>query len=164
MLRVVVRIFGEYTDEWNAIKNFIRNKSFISNVLNFDPHSLTGDLRRDVEREMEKNQNSFVKEVIYRASLAAGPLADWTRAILKYSKVIESIKPLEGELNKLMKALDGSKKRVIQCEEELALIDKKVKELKGIFATKTSEAQVLKNELERSQATLLTARNLLSKL
>jgi dynein heavy chain 2 len=63
-----------------------------------------------------------------------------------------------------MKALDGSKKRVIQCEEELAVIDKKVKELKGIFATKTGEAQVLKNELERSQATLLTARNLLSKL
>lgn len=91
-------------------------------------------------------------------------MADWTKAILKYSKVIESIKPLEGELNKLMKALDGSKKRVIECEEELAVIDKKVKELKGIFATKTGEAQVLKNELERSQATLLTARNLLSKL
>jgi dynein heavy chain 2, cytosolic len=52
--------------------------------------------------------------------LAAGPLADWTRAILKYSKVVEAIKPLEGELNKLMKALDGSKKRVVECEEELA--------------------------------------------
>lgn len=86
-----------------------------------------------------------MKEVIYRASLAAGPLADWTRAILRYSKVVETIKPLEGELNKLMKALDGSKKRVIECEEELAMIDKKVKELKGIFATKTGEAQVLKN-------------------
>lgn len=61
MLRVVVRIFGEYTDEWNVIKNFIKNKSFISNVLNFDPRALTGDLRRDVEREMEKSQNSFAK-------------------------------------------------------------------------------------------------------
>ena len=68
-----------------------------------------------------------MKETIYRASLAAGPLADWTRAILRYSKVVESIKPLEAELNKLMKALDGSKKRVIDCEEELAIIDKKVK-------------------------------------
>jgi archaellum component FlaC len=44
-----------------------------------------------------------------------------------------------------MKALDGSKKRVIECEEELSVIDKKVKELKGIFSTKTGEAQVLKN-------------------
>lgn len=44
-----------------------------------------------------------------------------------------------------MKALEGSKKRVIECEEELAVIDKKVKELKEIFAAKTGEAQVLKN-------------------
>ena len=57
-------------------------------MLSFDPRALSGDLRRDVEREMEKSQNSFVKEVIYRASLAAGPLADWTKAILKYSKVV----------------------------------------------------------------------------
>lgn len=147
VLRVVVRIFGEYTDEWGAIKNFIKNKSFISNVLNFDPRGLVGDLRRDVEREMEKSGNSFVKEVIYRASLAAGPLADWTKAILKYSKVVEQIKPLESELGKLMKALDGSKKRVVECENELAAIDVKVRELKGVFATKTGEAQVLKNEL-----------------
>lgn len=52
VLRVVVRIFGEVTDEWNGIKNFIKNKSFITNVLNFDPRNLNGDLRRDVEREM----------------------------------------------------------------------------------------------------------------
>jgi archaellum component FlaC len=44
-----------------------------------------------------------------------------------------------------MKALEGSKKRVVECEEELGAIDKKVKELKGVFAAKTGEAQVLKN-------------------
>jgi hypothetical protein len=36
--------------EWNQIKNFIKNKSFINNVLNFDPRTLTGDLRKEVER------------------------------------------------------------------------------------------------------------------
>ncbi len=46
-----------------------------------------------------------------------------------------------------MKALDSSKRRVIECEEELAIIDKKVQQLKGVFAAKTGEAQVLKNEL-----------------
>ena len=39
-----------------------------------------------------------------------------------------------------------------------------MKELKEVFASKTGEAQVLKNELERSQATLNTAKNLLGKL
>jgi dynein heavy chain 2 len=36
----------------------------------------------------------FEKQTIYRASVAAGPLADWTKAIIRYSKVIESIQPL----------------------------------------------------------------------
>ena len=120
VLRVVVRIFGEYTDEWNVIKNFIKKRDFITNVLNFDPRVLTGDLRKNIEKEIKKSENSFVKEVIYRASLAAGPLADWTTAIVRYSKVIETVKPLESELNKLLKDLDGSKRRVIECEEELA--------------------------------------------
>ena len=81
--------------------------------MNFDPRNISGDMRSGIEKEIQKNQNYFVKETIYRASLAAGPLADWTKAILRYSKVVESIKPLESELNKLMKALDGSKRRVI---------------------------------------------------
>jgi hypothetical protein len=30
VLKVVVRIFGEYTEEWNGIKSFIENKSFVT--------------------------------------------------------------------------------------------------------------------------------------
>jgi len=84
-------------------------------VLNFDPRNISGEYRANIEKDIQKNQNYFAKETIYRASLAAGPLADWTKAILRYSKVVESIKPLENELNKLMKALEGSKRRVIEC-------------------------------------------------
>ncbi len=50
VLRVVVRIFGEYSDDWNSIKIFIKKRDFITNVLNFDPRALTGDLRKDVEK------------------------------------------------------------------------------------------------------------------
>ncbi len=89
--------------------------------------------------------------------MAAGPLADWTRAIIKYSKVIESIKPLESELNKVMKAIESSKGRVMECEDELRKIDARVQELKKIFSSKTSEAQALKNELTRAEDTLKRA-------
>ncbi len=54
-------------------------------------------------------------------------MAEWTKAIIKYSKVVESIKPLETELNKVMKAIESSKGRVMECEEELAKIDARVK-------------------------------------
>jgi hypothetical protein len=61
VLKIVVRMFGEQSDEWNAIKNFIKKRDFILNVLNFDPRNLNGDLRKDIEKEIERNQNSFTK-------------------------------------------------------------------------------------------------------
>lgn len=54
-------MFGEHSEEWNAIKNFIKKRDFITNVLNFDPRTLTGDARKDIEKEIERNQGSFVK-------------------------------------------------------------------------------------------------------
>jgi hypothetical protein len=45
----------------------------------------------------------------------------------------------------------------MECEEELAKIDEKVRELKKIFSSKTSEAQALKNELTKAEDTLKRA-------
>jgi len=50
VLKVVVKMFGEHSEEWNAIKNFIKKRDFITNVLNFDPRTLTGDIRKDIEK------------------------------------------------------------------------------------------------------------------
>ena len=116
-MKVLIRLFGETNTDWNTIKIFLKNRSFIDNILNFDPRMINAEIRRDVEREIDRNSNSFQKDVIYRASVAAGPLAEWVKATLKYSRVVETIKPLEGELNRLLKDLESSKKRVIECEE-----------------------------------------------
>lgn len=87
-MKVLLRMFGESNADWNTIKTYLKNRSFIDNVLNFDPRMINQDIRRDVEKQIEKNSNSFQKDVIYRASVAAGPLADWVKATLKYSRVV----------------------------------------------------------------------------
>ncbi len=56
-----------------------------------------------------------------------------------------------------MKAIESSKGRVMECEDELRKIDARVQELKKIFSSKTSEAQALKNELTRAEDTLKRA-------
>lgn len=113
---------------------------------------------------MQRNSNSFDRAAIYRASVAAGPLCDWVKANVRYSKVLESIKPLETEMNMLLKALESSKKKVNECEERLAALDQKVKELKESFAKKIAEAELLKNELKKAEDTLKSAKSLLTKL
>lgn len=44
--------------------------------------------------------------------MAAGPLAEWVKAILKYATVLEKIAPLESELAKLFKKLESSRTRL----------------------------------------------------
>jgi hypothetical protein len=37
VMKVLVRLFGENNVEWNNIKTFLRDRSFIDNILNFNP-------------------------------------------------------------------------------------------------------------------------------
>ena len=73
---------------------------------------ITPDIRKEVEDQINKHPSSFEKAVIYRASLAAGPLAEWVVAVLRYASVLERIAPLENELNKLFKKLESSRNRL----------------------------------------------------
>jgi dynein heavy chain 2 len=54
--------------------------------------------------------------------LAAGPLSDWLKAMLVYSKVLQSIAPLEKELGELTQQLNFSKKKVGETQADLAII------------------------------------------
>lgn len=120
----------------------------IRNISEFDPKSITPDIKKDIESIINQHSNSFDKNVIYKASAAAGPMADWLKAILQYSKVLQKVEPLMKELRKLDKKLESSRMRLKDCQKQLELLNKKVDSLKSDFAKKTSEAEVLKQSLQ----------------
>ena len=61
----------------------------LASVVHFDPSIITKDVRRELSNYVESHSNSFEKNVIYIASAAAGPLAEWVIAVLKYSEVFD---------------------------------------------------------------------------
>jgi len=73
-------------------------------ILNFDPRNVTNDNRESVEQLLRKKADSFSEETAAKASQVAGPLAAWVVANVKYSKVLERIRPLEDKQNKLKKS------------------------------------------------------------
>jgi dynein heavy chain 2, cytosolic len=77
---------------------------------------MDSNLRRDVNKIIDQHSNSFESAVIYRASAAAGPMADWVKAIVRYSDVLERISPLTNELRKLDSKLASSRNRLKECE------------------------------------------------
>ena len=81
----------------------------LDSIVNFDPRIITKNVRTELQNYITQHSNSFEKAVIYRASQAAGPLADWVLAVLKYSEVFEQVRPLQEKLFKVEVALQAQK-------------------------------------------------------
>ena len=116
-------------------------------ILNFDAHRVTPQIRADVESLLAARASSFEHAVIYRVSVAAAPMASWVKANLKYSIVLEKIAPLEKSLESLTVSLTQSRGELRKCEEDLDLLDREVVRLKTEFAKMTGEAEALQLSL-----------------
>ena len=76
---------------------------FVFFIRNFDARQIDAESRASVERLLRLREDSFTPKVAQRASAAAAPLAAWVKANVQYSIVLEKIKPLETEQNRLQR-------------------------------------------------------------
>lgn len=67
----------------------------------FDANRIQAENRQAVEKLMMYKRESFDAKSARRASAVAAPLAAWVGANVKYSYVLDKIRPLEIEQNKL---------------------------------------------------------------
>ncbi len=120
VLEGVLMLMGIYDTSWNSMKTFLGQRNVKEQILNFDAHNVTPgkslkrillrtqanyypykEIRDKVEEHLEKCKNSFDPKTIMHASVAAAPLASWVKANISYSSVLESVAPLEKELDKV---------------------------------------------------------------
>ena len=146
------------------MKKFLSNRSVIQDILNYDAHSLTAEARSEVAKVMRAKAESFKHENIYRASVAAAPLAAWVKANIKYAQVLEKIAPLEGELAQAAGDVERCGAELAGARAELAQMDVRVQQLKESLGKRTAEAEGLKIALAKTEDTLGRAQSLLSQL
>ena len=110
-------LMGIYDTSWNSMKTFLGQRNVKDQILNFDAHNITPgisysnlylhtlttklEIRAKVEEHLERCKSSFDPKTIMHASVAAAPLASWVKANISYSSVLESVAPLEKELDKV---------------------------------------------------------------
>ncbi|CAN0042899.1 unnamed protein product [Ascophyllum nodosum] len=164
VLGAVLMLLGIRDTSWLSMKKFLGNRGVKEEILNFDAHRIDPQLRAQVSKLLHQKSTSFEQATIYRVSVAAAPLATWVKANIKYSLILEKIRPLEEELEEAVVALDKSQARLTQCEDELAAIDRRASELKEEFARRTREAETLRSGLERAQGILTKAQRLILQL
>lgn len=160
VLSAVLMLLGINDTSWSAMKKFLGNRGVKDDILAFDvrwtmggqfglvcapsspplctapsavqARALSAGLRGQVSAVMKAKADSFEQATIYRASVAAAPLAAWVKAQIKYSSVLERISPLENELGEATQALVSSQQALARNKAELGEIDLKVGRLKTV--------------------------------
>lgn len=164
VLGAVLQLLGVQDLSWQSMKTFLSNRGVKDEILNFDVKRIDAELRRSVLKNIKKHASSFDDANIQRVSVAAAPLASWVKANLRYSSVLETIEPLQAELQEEETKLEQSQKRLRRCEEELKEIDEKIDAMKKEFGSRTAEAERLKNNLKLAGSTLDKAEKLIGQL
>ncbi|CAF0723119.1 unnamed protein product [Rotaria sordida] len=164
ILEGVLKLMGVLDTSWTSMKGFLGKRGVKEEIMNFDPRNVTAENRESVEQLLRKKADSFTQENAAKASQVAGPLATWVVANVKYSKVLERIRPLEEKQNKLKKSLENSTRKMEELSHELKQVDDKVEKYRTTFEKTTNEAQRLKVDLEKAKETIEAAQNLVGKL
>lgn len=164
ILEGVLRLMGIRDTSWNSMKSFLAKRGVKEDIRSLNPSLISPENCTEVERLIENKTESFDPRNAKRASAAAAPLASWVLACVKYSKVIQSIKPLEMEQNELEKNLKKTENQMKSLSSGIDDVNVKVKELSEQLNGYTQEAAVLEIKLEETRKTLKSTEVLVEKL
>nr|CAB3240329.1 cytoplasmic dynein 2 heavy chain 1-like [Phallusia mammillata] len=164
ILEGVLRLMGIFDTTWVSMKSFLAKRGVKEDIINFDARRINPEIRSSVEELLDSNSRSFDKKSAQRASTAALPLAEWVKANVKYSQVLEKIEPLEKEQSKLRRNLEKAESRVEKLSKALNEVDDRVAELRNKFEKRTTEAATLRIEVDKANETIAAAESLVGKL
>ena len=120
--------------------------------------------RQIVEALLEERSNSFDPAIAKKASSAAAPLASWVLANVKFSYVLEKIKPLEREQAKLQRNLKMAEDQIGQLSSGLEEVDAQVMVLKERLNKFTKEAAGIEFHLNKTKEIIGSADSLVEGL
>ena len=117
-----------------------------------------------VEALLEDRSHSFDPQVAKKASAVAAPLASWVMANVKFSYVLDKIKPLEQEQAKLQRSLKMAEDQIGQLSSGLDEVDAQVKVLQERLNKFTKEAAMTEIALNKTKETIVAADGLVAGL
>lgn len=164
ILEATLVLMGIQDTSWNSMKSFLSKRGVKEEIRNFDARRIESKSRAQVEQLMKTKSNSFTKEAAARASAAAAPLSAWVAANVKYSHVLEKIKPLEQEQKTLQSNLRNAENKLTDLTQGLDEVDQKVAVLKEKLNQFTKEAAEVEISLTKTKEIISAADQLVAGL
>lgn len=154
---------SEVNYSWSSIRSRMRGSEFISSVANFDVDAISKVLRVRIEKQVLRNPDFDVGRISY-ASRAAGPLAQWTLAVLDYSSVKEGVEPLEEEVRDLQDEQVGLLEKQESALQDVNALQEKIEKCRSKYAALVSESERIRQDIQESEANLCRAEQMLTSL
>jgi len=106
----VAIMLGNEIASWRDIQKVMGDRKFIASMLQFD----TLKLKRKTREECVKytRHDDFNEERANKASKVAGPLVKWVKSQIKYSELLDIVRPMQKEIKVLRKRLDKKQKQL----------------------------------------------------
>ena len=164
ILEATLVLMGIQDTSWNSMKTFLGKRGIKEEIKSFDARRISSKSRAHVEKLLEEKSSSFSVAAAKRASTAAVPLAQWVMANVKYSYVLEKIKPLEDEQNNLRQNLKMAEDQLTDLTQGLDEVDKKVAVLKEKLNQATREAAEVELSLGKTKEIITSADKLVAGL
>lgn len=151
------------TYSWGQIRSRMRGHDFIASILNYDLNGIRPAVRAKIESKISHNRDFDVNRISY-ASSAAGPLAEWTVAVLDYAAVAETVEPLRDEVETLQAEEDELMQRSFKAKEAVSDLEKRIDEDRAQYALLVAEAERLRSGIKDSEYKVVQAENMLDSL
>jgi dynein heavy chain 1, cytosolic len=148
---------------WAVMRARMRGSDLISSVVNFDPESISADLVRQMEAGVLRNPDFDVERIAY-SSRAAGPLAEWTLALIDFAAVNDSISPMREEIETLTREQFDLLDRKNDAEGSVLGLEARICQCRVEYAGLVSEAEFVRREILDAGKKLENAERMLDSL
>ncbi|EGC38132.1 cytoplasmic dynein heavy chain [Dictyostelium purpureum] len=135
--------------EWAEIRKKIMETTFITSIVNYDTKKNLTSKTREAIMKGYLNDPDFEYEKVNRASKACGPLVKWVQAQTFYSDILDRIKPLREEVEKLESAAVELKTKQDEVVSSIQDLEKSIATYKDEYATLIRDTELIKTEMNK---------------
>eukprot|EP00486_Rosalina_sp_Unknown_P003106 CAMPEP_0201574314 /NCGR_PEP_ID=MMETSP0190_2-20130828/18745_1 /ASSEMBLY_ACC=CAM_ASM_000263 /TAXON_ID=37353 /ORGANISM="Rosalina sp." /LENGTH=606 /DNA_ID=CAMNT_0048002403 /DNA_START=108 /DNA_END=1928 /DNA_ORIENTATION=+ len=124
VMSAVAVILGNKIKSWRDIQKVLSNSKFVPSIMNFDTMTLKKKTREEVVKYVK--HEDFNEERANKASKVAGPLVKWVISQVKYSELLDIVRPMQKEIKVLKKKLDKKQKQLKMCYDVINELELKI--------------------------------------
>eukprot|EP00761_Pharyngomonas_kirbyi_P012437 gb/GECH01012464.1/.p1 GENE.gb/GECH01012464.1/~~gb/GECH01012464.1/.p1 ORF type:complete len:4713 (+),score=1227.40 gb/GECH01012464.1/:1-14139(+) len=159
---VSIVVFKAKSTEWKEISRLMRRDDFISSVATFDPQAMTRKARQKAKEYLDDPGLEF--DTVYRASRAAGPLIKWLKSQIYYAEILNSIEPLQKEVDSLEEKYQELQSQSEDINGTISELEERIAVYKDEYAGLIRETETIKSDMEKVKSKVERSTSLLQSL